>query len=280
MKIQSAGRLGNTLFIWAFAIYLSKEKNAKVSIFTDKIHSHVGTEASETMKLLSLPNVRFYNSDLNGVILSGIDWLTSKSQVLGNIIKKFLGVSDESELITKRTRILRGFFQNSDYVMSNREFILEKLLYATNSVEQKSTKVQELKLKYSNYQVIHLRFGDFKNSEFGVVSPQSFGSIIDPKMPTLVCTDGSQNEILGNINFPYEEILTPSTLNTWETLCLMQGASRFIGVNSTLSWWGAFLVLSMGNSAFLPEKWKKSGDLKDSNLLNLDGCVKYEAKFI
>lgn len=254
--------------------------NTKVYIFTDKFHSHVDIETSETMRLLSLPEVRFYNSDFNGVILSGIDWLSSKSQMLGKILKKFLGVSDESEPITSRTRILRGFFQNPDYVMRNKELILKKLFNAINSVEQTSMKVKELKLKYPHYQVVHLRFGDFKNSEFGVVSPQSFKSIIDPRIPTLICTDGSREEVLENANFPYEEILTPSKLNPWETLCIIQGASRFIGVNSTLSWWGAFLVTSKGNSAFLPDKWKKSGDLKDYDLLRLDGGVKYEVEFI
>jgi len=39
MKVQLAGRLGNQLFIWAFALDLALSNNHKVDIFTDKYHN-------------------------------------------------------------------------------------------------------------------------------------------------------------------------------------------------------------------------------------------------
>ncbi len=280
MKIQSAGRLGNTLFIWAYAIYVSKERNTEVSIFTDKFHSVVGLEAKETRTLLSEPGIRFYNSDIFGLLLVFIDWVCSRTIRLGSVLKKFLGVSDEDEPITSRTHIIRGFFQKSTYLLKNKGLLTVKLLLATSSVERGSEKVRQLKSKYPQYQVVHIRLGDYANSEFGVISPESYKSELDPFIPTLICTDGSREEVLRMIDFPFEEILTPTALSTWETLCVMQGASKFIGVNSTLSWWGAFLAISRGNLALLPDQWSKSGNSKDLNLLNLEGSKSYKVQFI
>jgi hypothetical protein len=158
--------------------------------------------------------------------------------------------------------------------------ISKKLLLATSSIEENSRKIQQLKYSYPKYQVAHIRLGDFVNSEFGVIAPECYKSAFDPMIPLLICTDGSREEILQMIDFPFEEILTPAELSTWETLCLMQSATRFVGANSTLSWWGAFLAISVGNLAFLPEQWVKSGDSKDLKLFNLEGAERYKVSFI
>lgn len=280
MKIQSAGRLGNTLFIWAYAIYISKELSTEVSIFTDRFHTVVGLEVRETRTLLSESGIKFYNSNLLGGLLAFIDWVSAKNEKLKNVLKKFLGISDECEPITNKTQILRGYFQNSRYVLENEALIAKNLLHATYSVEQNSERVRQLKLKYPKYQVVHMRLGDFINSEFGVISPESYKSELDSNIPILICTDGSREEVLRLIDFPVHEILTPRSLGTWETLCLMQEASKFIGVNSTLSWWGAFLAMSRGNSALLPDQWKKSGNSKESKSLNLEVSKKYNVVFL
>ena len=53
MKIQSAGRLGNILFIWAFAVKIAESKKPKkVSILADKYHSKVDKDLLETFELL------------------------------------------------------------------------------------------------------------------------------------------------------------------------------------------------------------------------------------
>jgi hypothetical protein len=280
MKIQSAGRLGNILFIWAYAIYISQDKKIKVSIFTDRFHSDAGVESKETKKLLSDTKIKFYNSDVNGGLLAAIDWTSKKSLKLGLALKRIFGVSDEWDSKTSRAQIVRGYFQNSGYLLKNKALISEKLLRATRSIEQNSQKVQQLKSRYPQYQVAHIRLGDFVNSEFGVISPECYKSTLDPLLPLIICTDGSREEILEIIDFPYEEILTPAELSTWETLCIMKCASRFVGANSTLSWWGAFLALESGNMAFLPNQWVKSGKSNDYELLSLEGTTRYKAVFI
>jgi hypothetical protein len=280
MKIQSAGRLGNTLFIWAYAIHISKELKTEVSIFTDKFHTVVGFETHETRKLLSGPGIKFYNSDFLGALLLLTDWVSAQTKKLGNVLKKFLGISDECDPIIDRTQIIRGYFQNSEYVLRNKTYIVEKLMDATYTVEQGSDKLRQLKLKYPKYQVVHIRLGDFANSEFGIVSPDSYKSELEPNIPTLICTDGSREEVLRMIDFSFDEILTPSSLSTWETLSLMQGASKFFGVNSTLSWWGAFLAIARGNSALLPDQWNKTGNSKEFESLYFEGIKKYKALFL
>ncbi len=280
MRIQSAGRLGNVLFIWAYAINVSKNRNTKVSIFTDKYHSVTGKESTETRTLLAGPDIEFYNSDVLGLLLVIIDWISSKFPNIGKILRNVLGISNENDPEKKSIWIYRGYFQNSDYVLRNKETIVEKLSAAIVSVERESEKVRELKSRYSKYQVVHIRLGDFINTDFGVISPKSYKSEIESNLPIFICSDGSREEIIKLVDFPFNEIFTPKELSTWETLCLIKSATIFIGANSTLSWWGAFLAVDNGNIAYLPNQWLKSGNSTNSELLSFKGCSTYKACFV
>lgn len=279
MRIQSAGRLGNILFIWAYAIHLTQHDKIKVRIFSDRYHSEVSADSAETRKYLSGTRVEFYNSNLLGLLLVLTDGAAKLSKRLGKLIKIVLGVSDEWDPISTKKRIIRGYFQNSQIVNEHKEEILETLSKSIQAIRRESEMIKRLLDKYPNYQLIHMRLGDFVNSKSGVISIESYRKIIDPKKPTFVCSDGSRESVLSIIDFHVDEILTPELLSAWETLCLMENASTFIGVNSTLSWWGAFLTTAKGNRAFLPDRWSKGSGLTDNKLLKLNESQSYHARY-
>jgi hypothetical protein len=81
--------------------------------------------------------------------------------------------------------------------------------------------------------------------------------LLNPNLPTIICTDGSREEVnarVGNNDF---EVLTPSETNAWETLSVITTAKRVISSNSTMSWWGAFIANKNGAEVFLPNRWRK-----------------------
>lgn len=50
-------------------------------------------------------------------------------------------------------------------------------------------------------------------------------------------------------------VLDREQTTAWETLALMSGATRFLGANSSLSWWGARLSSAQGGEVWLPSDW-------------------------
>lgn len=280
MKIHSAGRLGNTLFIWAFAIDLSNKTKSPVTIISDDYHSLSTLENFETNKFLTDSNVRFQKSNITGAILVLADWVNSKSKYLGGKLRKICGISDEWAELGTKVRILRGYFQKSEYVQRNKTSILEKLNLALESIENESVNISKINDQYNEYQLIHIRLGDFVGSESGIVDPASYIGILEKNIPLFVCTNGSKESVLAMLDREPDGIFTADTLRTWEVLCLMKNAKIFIGVNSTLSWWGAFLSANNKNRAYLPFFWNKSDSKQTINNLHFPELQLYQNEFL
>lgn len=280
MKVQSAGRLGNQLFQWAFAANLSLKNTQKVILFSDKFHSKIDEEMLLTWELLGDDKVEFKKSDFTGCILVTIDWIVRRSKFLGSTLKRVLGVSDETDKNFKISRINRGYFQNSNYVLGNEKYLRSRLDEVLKTVSRRSKKLSEIQSNFPTYQLIHVRLGDYQNSEFGVISPESYKHLLNPKIPVLICTNGSETEVLEIVKLPTAFVIDASVLNAWETLSLMHDAEIFIGVNSTLSWWGSFLAVGQGKKSFLPNKWRKGETEISDSLLSIPGVKTYETYFL
>lgn len=280
MKVQSAGRLGNQLFQWAFAVNLSLKNTHKVILFSDKFHSKIDEEMLLTWELLGDDKVGFKKSDLTGFILVTIDWIVSRSNFLGSTLKRLLGVSDETDKNFEISRINRGYFQNSNYVLENENYLRSRLHEVLKTVSRRSKKLPVIQSNYPEYQLIHVRLGDYQNSEFGVISPESYKHLLNPKLPVLICTNGSETEVLQIVKIPTAIVFDATELNPWETLSLMRDAEIFIGVNSTLSWWGSFLAIGQGNKSYLPDKWRKGEPEISDSLLSIPGVKTYETFFL
>ena len=260
MKIQSAGRLGNILFIWAFALYFAKQSDKKVLVFIDKFHSDINQEVLETVDLLKI-----------------VDWI---SYILHKkSISSYLGVSFEDELNFTGKPIVRGFFQDTKYVSNNFPLIIGKLQEALQLVSSSSTIVGSLSAEFPNYQVVHIRLGDFIDSSNGVIDPASFADHIDANLPLIVCTNGSIKEVQLVTRFRIDRIITTDETTAWETLAIINNSVRFIGVNSTLSWWGALITSASNKPAYLPRQWKSYSPNRQSNLSSWPGINLYEATF-
>ncbi|CAN2170204.1 hypothetical protein MCEMRE182_00031 [Candidatus Nanopelagicaceae bacterium] len=280
MKIQSAGRLGNNLFIWAYAYGVSIKSEKRASIFWDKYHSKIGAEELETANLLESKYVHFSQSNLLGAVLKFLDWIRRFARWPYRCICFVLRIGTEGEGTLNRRNIIRGFFQESKFVLANDTSINLLLSNALDKVENKSLFLKDFKTKFPEYQVIHLRLGDYVGSSFGVIDPASYKRLLDPELPIVICTNGAKTEISQFLGFQADYVISPEESTAWETLVIFTNAARFIGVNSTLSWWGAFLVSRRGFPAYLPQHWNLNMQSDFANKLNINGVSAYENDFL
>jgi len=279
MKIQSAGRLGNILFIWSFAVSDSRKRKRNVEIFVDKYHSTIGPEQEITRQLLDCDGVRFEVNNSLGMFLKIIDWMENRSPFSHSVLCGLIGVRDEKAASSRNSRILRGYFQSTEHILENVEFIENRLGSAIQEISYKSKVIQVLKDRYPKYQVLHVRLGDYLGSEFGVINPSSYSYLITQNLPLIVCTDGTEQQVAEILKIKPELILTPGETTAWETLSIIGSAEKFIGVNSTLSWWGAFLVGQNKKEAYLPLIWQKSRSHQNISLSDFPGIKSYSNTF-
>jgi hypothetical protein len=280
MKIQAAGRLGNNLFIWAYALGISKETGKTISIFSDKFHTNLGQDEEETIRLLGSKSVRFVRSNNLGAALKSVDWLRQYSKQIYRLATFVMRIGTEGEGNTQRRYILRGYFQNSEYVVANAQEIASTLIRVVKEIANDSQLITEINNHYEKYQVIHLRLGDFVDTRNGTVNSSTYYKLLDRELPVIVCTDGEKSDVERLLDFKVDLVLTPNESTSWETLAIFSNASTFIGVNSTLSWWGAFIASRKGSSAFLPEYWSTSSTANAGNLLRIHGVTLYKNDFL
>lgn len=279
MRIQSAGRLGNNLFIWAYAFGKSVETGKRVTIFFDRFHSNLGHDELETIELLESDMIHFTRSDYLGMILKFLDWLRKNFNPMYHLATNILCIGTESEGIVRNRFLVRGYFQDAVYPSKNASQIKSVLNGALMEVKCKSELIHQLDSKFDKYQVVHLRLGDYLGSTYGTVNSNAYSNLIEKGLPVIVCTDGNVADVAKYLDFDVDLIITPNESTSWETLAIFSSSSRFIGVNSTLSWWGAFMASQNGAKAFLPESWSTNEKEDPAAKLKIKGVSTYQNDF-
>lgn len=257
MKIQSAGRLGNILFIWAYALTKKVgEDPRKVTIFADKYHSRLNDDLHDIFCSLNSGLVTFETNNRLGLLLKSLDKVSNITPKTGRFIRKFLRIQIEGEdVLTNEARILRGFFQSPEILSRIQPEVSQKL----ERILQQKCEQSDLEDKFAflrePYQAIHVRLTDYVGSEFGVIDPNSQVQCLRSDLNIVICTDGSVDEIASRINISDYTVLTPENTTAWETLAILSRAENLITTNSTLSWWSGFLALNRGKNVWIPQHW-------------------------
>lgn len=265
MKIQSAGRLGNQLFIFGHALDIQiNSKVRSVEIFADKFHSEINQELLDTFNLLSSYGVNLGVNNYYGFLLKAIDKLGRNSPRLSNLTRRTLRIETEGiETLSENAWIQRGFFQNDQIpqnVLIKMNEILREIL--ENHICHRGFSLRMPFLDES-YQAIHMRRTDFFSTEAGVIDPTSQLECLRPDLKAIICTDATRGEILTKLNDENFEIITPDESSAWETLAILSSADNLVMTNSTLSFWAGFIASKEGKTVWAPSIWnKKSQELR------------------
>lgn len=279
MKIQSAGRLGNILFIWAYALSLAhKSRNHKVEIFADKYHSPIDEDLKENFFKLSSKEFDFLIDNKSGLVLRILDRAALSMPKLSNALQRKLRIQTEfRDVLSQNAWIQRGYFQDPKYFENIKEEIHSRLKKIINDVGSSSLLKSKFPYLEEEYQAIHVRLSDFVGSAAGVIQLQSQLNCLDNSLKTIICTDGTREDVLSRTDRHDYEIITPFESTAWETLAILSGAKFLVTSNSTLSWWSGFVAAGNGKSVWIPKIWNKK--MKTSIPLPFENVQTYLQKF-
>jgi hypothetical protein len=256
MRFQSAGRLGNILFIWSYAFSLSRNQGArKITIFADKSHTKIDKDLIETFKALGTGPIKFEINNYLGLILRIVDKISVSSPKFAKKIRQLLRISSEGQDKLEGAWIIRGFFQSQVFTSTHTNEIYKALIGIVQSKAQEDNLFERFPFLMTPYQALHIRLTDYIGSDFGVVDPESQLVCLQENLKVVICTDGTREEIASRINVSNFEVITPENSSAWETLAILSGAENLVTTNSTLSWWSGFLASQSGRTVWVPLHW-------------------------
>jgi hypothetical protein len=281
IRVQLHGGLGNQLFIWATAHDLVKKYNCKVKL----VYISDGQQRLDRpleMREIGVfcdHSISISTSKFWGILFKLIDKINSMLKDRNTNFGKLLGVYslanayDVLDKLPTRTVMIRGYFQDSmmvDRVSQDLALEISKTL--------KATEVEE---KFVAKQSLHIRRGDTTSiaTSWGILSLNYFDKSYISNQKTVVCTDSREIQEIYSLKYPNTVVSTNAIHNSWQTLKILAQADRFIGSNSTLSWWAAWLVNhEKKKMAILPDPWRPH-DQKATVALIISGVSYQVADF-
>lgn len=275
INFQLAGRLGNQLFQWATALKI-QENYGNIGLFYDDYH-----QSSPTSILSELVEgkIQIEKCNLLGRLLQVEDKFLHESTILKSLIHTEKDAYSVLSEIPKTTKVLRGYFQNWQNVFASENMISTELNRVTERILNSSTKVSKLRVELENFNVIHIRIGDYRNSKFGVLSPKFYSSVLrNLTGPVAIFTDQSMlPEEYSRVIKP-DYIFTPDDFGSEETFALMSCANRLVIANSTFSWWSGFLAIQHSREVLVPDPWLQESQA--GKALIYPSMVRIESSFV
>ncbi len=275
INFQLAGRLGNQLFQWATALKI-QENDGNIRLFYDDYHQ---SSPTSIVSDLVEGKIQIKKNNLLGRLLQVEDKFFHESRIIKSLIHTESDAYSALSTIPKRTKVLRGYFQNWQNVFESEKEIYFELNRVTERILNSSTKVSNLRVELGNFNVIHIRIGDYRNSKFGVLSPDFYSSVLrNLTGPVAIFTDQSMlPEEYSQVIKP-DYIFTPNDFDSDETFALMSCGNRLVIANSTFSWWAGFLAIQHSREVLVPDPWLKESHV--GKALIYPSMIKIESSFI
>lgn len=260
IRVQVTGGLGNQLFIWAGAHELQRRFNSEVSLIY--IHDK-NFRSDRDLELCTLSKSCRHTISIKdwrklGIIFQIIDKFQLEKFKPSKRILERLGIysfdAPTSELIFEKgkPRLIRSYFQRTDIVNSSWNLWSDEVTQFLEELD-----ISTLKLGDS-YTAVHVRRGDALNfaKSFGVLPVSYFHLEQKDKNAVYICTDDFDlpSEYQATIN--PSKVFNPLDSNAWQSLKIFYDSNKFVGANSTLSWWAAYFRSQKGESlTLLPRPW-------------------------
>lgn len=241
--VECSGGLGNQLFIWNVAHYFAKHFNDRVTIVFPR---NQNTRPDRPFEMKALASLCSHDIEIRecrslSKMTQLIDYLSTHLKFVEDIFHLRLGILqweptwDEAPLNSRKPKLVRGFFQNYE-LMVNSEGIPEIRAHLKSLLHHIPHEIHET-------QALHVRHGDYiaNKSVLGVLSESFYVNNTNKELPTIIYTDDLILDFNMNEFNPNMRVFTPEDLSAWQTLSCLTHSKRFVGANSTLSWWAAFL---------------------------------------
>lgn len=264
------GGLGNQLFQWFFAHTLIENRPFVLDLLFEKEdplrqrgfqldglvrnceHVAKGKDGAIAKFKFAIVTHLFNRLWLIAFFRSPLTWLGYYRE---NPIKSVA----QSSRVPNPVRYAYGYFQKQQIIDGLNETIERELLPVVQSLLPNLLKKHNLNFPYT---AIHFRHYLTEGLE---LTPVHFCNLSLKYFTEWNATNPGQEIVLLTDQVAdvadLIELLRPKLVldreqtTAWETLALMSGATRFLGANSSLSWWGARLSSAQGGEVWLPSDW-------------------------
>jgi hypothetical protein len=277
--IPVQGGLGNQLFQWSMAHYITQETDFPVTL----VQNHLDGASLRTTPLLQLSKQCKHGVELkhNRKVIFGykaVDKLSRQNSAqiakVFEKIKMFTLLDHESAKIpeaTSKHSSIRGFFQSPSMVKQVWDEVRSEIQSIMETSFDDFEKDVDRKFFEANqkYQAVHIRRGDYIENKdiLGVLSLEYFEKLINPSQIAVVCSDTLKSAELDHWSLDFR-LYNQELLSAIETLAVLSNANKLVMSNSTLSWWASQFVLDRGGEVVAPLPWFKGADLISAEYLH------------
>lgn len=291
-----SGGLGNQLFQWFAAHSITKNQKFIIrpifpsrEVFQSGVNDHRSFELSPLELRCEHAEILNQEHRFTDFFCRLMDWSVQFPRL--TFFTRFLGYLNENPRIKSsyqykpllNLRYVSGSFQDYNYVEDVSEVIDSELSESLDSLFHKL----QIQFKIpSNFTVAHIRRGDYrvdKNPEtmIGVLSDAYYDNFFRLKVHsefTILLVENSE-EILDLVDsIKPDLVLDKHNTNAWDCLAIMSRSSLFLGANSTLSFWGAYIASKKGARVYLPSEWDIAHQF-DTNKYIFPGCLIHPANW-
>jgi len=188
----------------------------------------------------------------------------------------------------KSSQLIVGYFQHWKYVEESWPVFGPEIQALVDIAAENSIVIRELQSGPKKLVVAHVRRGDLVNltSTMGVLDFPYYNAALqelplDRSQYTLIIVtdDVTGSRPIAKL-LSADRVLGPMELNPLEALSLMAVSDYVISANSTLSWWGGYLALKRGASAFIPYPWFRNWKPEVGTAFNFEKFTLIPAVYI
>ena len=277
-KISLSGGIGNQLFQWAAAHTLFEGTTFSFDL------GHYRINSERDFQLAPIAKCCKHTVDHGGASqrlssVRALEWAAHKGVPLGFMeVLGYFREEQELQIFQSRTKkraslglpiTVNGLFQNGSMVEHSFHYIESELDFALNeSLESLKTP----RLIPREYIAVHVRRGDYPISDtpskaIGQLDDNYFiRHLAEVDLPIIVLTENSSEVTNLSKALRPHTILSHTETSPLQTLALMSNAQFFVGSNSSLSWWGAYLLSKKGKQQLLPREWSQWGNYENQSL--------------
>jgi len=273
IHFQLAGRLGNQLFIWAASFDKALSIGKKVELFYDRAHRGNQSQFAELDEFLTFikSETQVKKKDFLGVLILLGEILEARNPKIAYRYKKIFRLTsgtapfsslDKSHL---KSKLFSGYYQNPKSLGSVLPEVLTLVSKYCENISMTSDLFKMNEVLQHNYQVMHIRRGDYIGRAFGILSYSYYENQIHQDLPLVICSDDKFVARELSNQFKTNFVFTPENSTAWECIAIMSNAKKMISSNSTLSWWGAAVADQNGSEVTIPEPWFMDGTVPVEN---------------
>lgn len=277
-KIRIKGRLGNQLFIYAFARELVHKYSTPVLIYDRERHSnwisHLNnyntnkniiftSNRKAVMKMNIKAKAWFIYSKLCTKNMTPRERHTFEIDHLKKLEKEglFLLTDGYAELPTviKKDTFFDGYFQSPKYFNTIRKDLLKELVPKTKYNHEE---LQFLNLIENSESVcVSIRLGDYLNNSTHQVCTKDYYlkamkkiKQLYPNCKFFIFSD-EVKKAEKIFQFEYPVIYDSGKMKDYISLSIMSKCKHFIISNSSFSWWAQYLSTNVNKTVIAPNKW-------------------------